>query len=356
MRCRKFNFEKDAIIDFLNLPKKIYKKNTNMENPKQIKELLLNNHVLSKYFRLDKFLIYDNNDDVVGRFCITTYNDDIVAYIGFIECVNDNEVAKFLFKKAYDFVKEKGYKKIVGPVDASFWIKYRLKINLFDCIPYTGEPYNKDYYYKFFLDNKYKVIEHYTSNAFSVIDKFAHNEKIENRCKEYCKQGYKIISPKINDFDKLIEELYYLIIDLYSDFPIFKEINIKDFKELFNGYKYIINVDMIKMAYYKEKAVGFFVSIPNYYNEVYHIRLLNLFKIFRLKRKPNEYIMLYMGVDREHRGLGKALLGAIVDELKHKGLPSIGALIKDGKITQTYGDEIVYKKYEYVLMERDISD
>ena len=26
--------------------------------------------------------------------------------------------------------------------------------------------------------------------------------------------------------------------------------------------------------------------------------------------------MLYMGVDRAHRGLGKALLGAIVEELK----------------------------------------
>ena len=88
MKCRKFNFEKDAIIDFINLPKRIYNKNTNMENPKQMRELLLNNHTLSKYFQLDKFLIYDNND-VVGRFCITTYKDDMTAYIGFIEFVND---------------------------------------------------------------------------------------------------------------------------------------------------------------------------------------------------------------------------------------------------------------------------
>lgn len=355
MKCRKFNFEKDAIIDFINLPKRIYNKNTNMENPKQMRELLLNNHTLSKYFQLDKFLIYDNND-VVGRFCITTYKDDMTAYIGFIEFVNDKKIANFLFEKAYDFVKEKGYKKIVGPVDASFWIKYRLKINLFDCIPYTGEPYNRDYYFKFFVDNKYKVVEHYTSNAFSVIDKFEHNEKIENRYKEFNERGYKIISPKIKNFDNLIDELYCLIIDLYSDFPTFKLVSAKDFKELFKSYKYIINPEMIKMAYYKQKAVGFFVSIPNYYNEVYHISLSNIFKILKLKRKPNEYIMLYMGVDRAHRGLGKALLGAIVEELKNIGLPSIGALIRDGKITNTYGREIVYKQYEYVLMECDIGD
>ena len=48
---------------------------------------------------------------------------------------------------AYKFAKEKWYKKIVGPVDASFWNKYRLKINLFDKRPYTGEPYNLKYYF-----------------------------------------------------------------------------------------------------------------------------------------------------------------------------------------------------------------
>ena len=48
------------------------------------------------------------------------------------------------------FAKENKYKRIVGPVDASFWLKYRMKINMFYKPPYTGEPYNKDYYYKLY--------------------------------------------------------------------------------------------------------------------------------------------------------------------------------------------------------------
>ena len=49
-------------------------------------------------------------------------------------------------QRDYEYAKEHKFRKIIGPVDASFWLKYRLKINKFER-PYTGEPYNKDYYY-----------------------------------------------------------------------------------------------------------------------------------------------------------------------------------------------------------------
>lgn len=64
--------------------------------------------------------------------------------------------------------------------------------------------------------------------------------------------------------------------------------------------------------------------------------------------------MLYMGVDREHRGLGKALAGSIIEELKKSGLPSIGALARDGKPTQKYGESHIEKQYEYVLLEQSL--
>ena len=39
-------------------------------------------------------------------------------------------------------------------------------------------------------------------------------------------------------------------------------------------------------------------------------------RIMKQKRKPNEYIMLYMGVDKAHTGLGKAIAYSIINELK----------------------------------------
>ena len=291
-----------------------------------------------------------------GRFAITIYPNDDTAYLGFFECIKEKEVAKYIFDLVKKFAKENNNKKIVGPVDASFWLKYRLKINMFDKPPYTGEPYNKDYYYQMFLDNNFKVIEHYTSNIYKTVDYKYENEKYLNRYNAFIQKGYIIKSLDIKEYNNVLNELYFLLTDLYKDFPIYKHIEQSDFIDVFRSYKMILNPSMVKLAYYNNKLVGFFISVPNYNNMVYNLNIINIAKILKQKRRPKEYIMLYMGVDKEHTGLGKAIAYSIIKELKKSELPSIGALTKDGKLTQNYVEEMIENRYEYVLMELDIND
>ena len=353
-KCIKFENERKYVRDFLKLPKMLYGKEDNMENPNEILSLLQGTHPLSKYFTLHKFLIY-SGENIKGRYVITTYDRDEVAYIGFFECVNDKEVAKYLFESASDYVKKLGYKKIVGPVDASFWIKYRLKINLFRSSPYTGEPYNKDYYLDLFKENGYEICEHYTSNIYNKVT--SKEPLYDQRYLAFLGKGYEIISPDIEEFDKVIKELYDLLTELYSDFPVYKSVSYEDFAKVFSDYRYIIDMSMVKMAYYKERAVGFFVSVPDYGNKVYHLKnISNLVKVLLIKRKPKRYVMLYMGVDQEHRGLGKALVGSIMEELRKSGLFSVGALARDGKVTQKYGEEHIEECCEYVLIEKSVEN
>ena len=353
MKCIKFDKETNYINDFIKITKKIYDKNDNMEDESTIKSILLAKHPLSKYFKLDKFLIYDDTD-VVGRFIITRYPDDKeTCYIGFFECINDKKTAKFLFDEAYKFAKENKFKYILGPVDASFWIKYRLKINKFER-PYTGEPYNKDYYLDLFKSNKYTVKEHYVSNRFETVDESYKNPKFKEHFDEFINLGYEIVKPKDKDFDKCMEEVYYLITDLYSDFPVFKDVKKEDFLEVFKSFKKIINMDMVRMAYFKGEPVGFYISVPNYNNLVYHLNAVNIAKILKLRKKPKDYVMLYMGVAKGHTGLGKALVYSIMLELMESGLPSIGALARDGKINAKYAEDKIDSQYEYVLLERKI--
>ncbi len=354
MKLVKFDLEENYIKDFVKLPEMIYDPSDNMEDPGSMKKILKGEHPLSKYFKLAKFLVYDDTGSVKGRFCITSYEGDETAYLGFFECVNDAEAARFLFDSAYSYCSENGFSKIQGPVDASFWIKYRLKINKFET-PYTGEPYNKDYYLKLFTDNGFDVIEHYVSNAFRSVGEEYENSKFEERYQEFLDAGYEIRSPKEEEFSSAIDDVYRLVTDLYSDFPIFKDVKQEDFREVFMSYKQIMNMSMTKLAYYNGKAVGFYVSIPDYGNLVYHTgNPINIAKILMTKKKPKRYVMLYMGVDQQHRGLGKALVYAIMKELMVTGLPSIGALIRDGKINQKYASKEITDVYEYVLLERKI--
>ena len=353
MKLVKVGTEKSNIKRFVDFPKRMYSSKDNMESASQMKSLLEGTHPLSKYFDLDAYLIL-RDDVTAGRFAITTYPDDTMAYLGFFECINDKEVSSFLFSEAEKIAKEKKCSVIIGPVDASFWLKYRLKINNFDLPPYTGEPYNKDYYLELFQNSGYEISEHYTSSAFRSVGEDYINEKFENRYKEFLAQGYKIESPKAEEYEKAVEEVYTLITELYSDFPIYKNVSKEDFCEMFKSYKTIMNMSMTKMAYYNGKAVGFYISLPDYGNRVYHAGLLDIPGILKTRKHPDRYVMLYMGVDQKHRGLGKALVYAIMKELMQSGLPSIGALARDGKVTQNYAEEEKTSIYEYVLLKHEL--
>ena len=354
MKIIKFDTEKKYVNDFLSLPKKIYTKKNNTEDRDTVKQLITNTHPLNKYFKLTKFIVY-KNEEAVGRFAITEYPDEKKdCYLGFFECIKDNKVAKEIFKEAESFAKTHKYKKLIGPIDGSFWHKYRLKINLFDKAPYTGEPYNADYYYDMFIKNNYKVSEHYVSNIIDKVDESYSNAKFNEHFAEFEKLGYKIIKPKLKDFDKCIEEIYYLIMDLYSTFPAFKKLEKEDFISIFSSYKKILNMDMVRMAYFKNQAVGFCISVPNYSNKVYHLNLKNILNILVTKKHPKQYVMLYLGADRNHKGLGKAIAYTMAEELKKHDLTSISALIRDGNININYGHEKFLNQYEYVLLEKNI--
>ena len=101
MNYVQFNSEKKYVQDFISLSKRLYKKD-NTESSKEIKSILKGRHPLCKYFRLYKYLVYDKSM-VVGRFAITIYPNDDTAYIGFFECINNKEVAKFIFDIARKF-------------------------------------------------------------------------------------------------------------------------------------------------------------------------------------------------------------------------------------------------------------
>ncbi len=349
-----FTFEDKYIADFIHLAHKLYDKKNLTQNDKELMDLLKGTHVLSTDFKMYKFCIY-NDEDIVGRFAFTVYPKESVAYIGFFECVDNEEVAKFLFDNAVQFAQEKGFHKIVGPLDASFWLKYRLKINYFEDAPYTGEPYNMPYYYKLFADNGFTVKEHYVSSVYKKLDGSYKNKKFADIYEDFTKRGYRIENPDLNKWDEIVVHIHRLINELYSTFPTYKPISLHHFSKLFADYKKIIDTKMSKIVYYKGLIVGFYISVPNYGNSVYLNRSVsNILRILSVKFFPKTYVMLYIGAKREHRGVGSAMIGSVIEELKTNGCVSIGALQRDGNKSQRYATELIEKKYEYVLLEKDL--
>ena len=87
------------------------------------------------------------------------------------------------------------------------------------------------------------------------MDENYRNEKYEKRFREFLQKGYRIESPTDENFDRILDQVYDMIMELYSDFPIFKSLSREDFKELYSSYKLIINMSMTKIAFFEDKSL-----------------------------------------------------------------------------------------------------
>jgi hypothetical protein len=344
----------EAEQDFLDLPKKLYSKKELTQDKDAERALISGKHTLSKYFKFYPFVVCSDHK-VVGRYAMTQYPDGAL-YIGFFECIDNSDVAKYIFNEAQRFAKKLGAKKIVGSVDASFWIKYRLKVGLFDDRPYMSEPYNKKYYEKFFAENGFRVTDRYSSFVYKkkFLPKKTKSE-FTSRYSTFKKRSYNMVGVNSKNFDSEIRHVYNTIMALYSDFPVFSPISFKDFYKLFSPIKYISTPSFTKVAYYDSKPAGFIISFPNYHNTLCgNLSLVKKLGIMLKHLRSSQYVMLYIGVLPEHHGLAKALIKTSITALYLRLAQPIGALIHEGKPNAGYAKDAIEKEYEYVLMEKKI--
>ena len=348
-----FDQEETYIQRFLDLPSRLYSRQEIMQNRRDEEDLLRGTHFLSRYVTLSKFLVIER-DRALARCVVTEYPGDQTASFGFFECMEDFAVFQALMQAVERHVTELQYTCLEGPLDVSLWIRYRFKSNCFDRLPYTGEPYNKPYYPGFFTQAGYAVKERYVSNRYHALPKKDFELPVyKARWEQFTASGYEIRSPKKEEWDKCIREIYDMISVLYRNFLTYHEITKEEFAASYDSYRPVVDYDLIKIAYFKGKAVGFFMGVPNYGNLASLPRTPgNLLRFFKIKLRPKEYVLLYMGVMPEHRGIGKALTHSIMAELAKKGVPSIGALIRQGNPNFDYAKEYMDSRYEYVYLEK----
>ena len=246
--------------------------------------------------------------------------------------------------------------EIVGPIDVSFWLGYRFKVKSDSefCLRFTGEPYNRDYYPELWQNYGFEVSDIYFSNRIRRINPADVDKKCVKRFEQSIEKGYEYRNLDMKQFDRQLDEVYELFIELYSSFPGFTHISKEQFHGLFKNMKLIIRPEMAKFVYKDGKLVGFFICIPNFYNLTTQISLVNILKILRIKKKPKEYVLLYMGVKPEALGLGAALAEVVRRQLEIMGVESIGALIHQGKVTGNYYKKCIIDKYEYVLLKKQV--
>ena len=152
-----------------------------------------------------------------------------------------------------------------------------------------------------------------------------------------------------------MSDVYDSLILLYKRFPGFKFITKEQFLLLYDSLKNLLNYDYVELAYKDGIFKGFSISVPNYNGlTLGKITISKLLKILKIKKKPSEYVALYMGAERDSLGLGAAFAEIIRQKLQRDQATAISALIHDGKVTGYYHDELYIGKIEYGLYQKNI--
>ena len=167
-------------------------------------------------------------------------------------------------------------------------------------------------------------------------------------------KGYRFLHPTKENFERYLSEIYPLLMERYKDFQGFRTISRENFVSLYRSLQYIVDEEMVFLAYDKEELKGFFLCLPDYGNLLQKpLNPLLLLQILFRKRRPSCYILLYLAVKKGSEGLGLAFSQLTTEVLKRKKAKSIAALIQKGKASEGYFQDKCAGSREYVLLVKE---
>lgn len=341
---------KEEIERFIRFPETIYKNEENPCSPATEKALLNGQHILSKDLSIKAYLLEDK-DFVAARLALILPKDKSIAYFGFFETKTNN--LKPLFSVVENEAKAQGLDEVIGPVNGSFWLSYRMKMDQFTASPYFGEPLNQKGYPGILRQLGYGIKSEYISNEYKAFAK--QPKRMQKRLTDFKLQGYEIRSPKRNETSDLLKTLHQLLRKLYSDFPAYQEISLEQFLDLFQDLPIVLDLSLCKIAIWNKEIVGFCITVPDYQGQLnsYSSSIQKLISILR-KRRLKRAVLLYLGVLPEHLGLGQAMLSSLSPTLDRRKMSLIGALIQKDKVTASYASGEIIQTRHYALWSKTL--
>jgi hypothetical protein len=286
---------------------------------------------------------------------LTYYPGDDTGYLGFFEAHPVPEAVKVMFDHVQSRAAADGKRRLLGPVDASIYINYRFKCDRFDKT-YTGEPYNKPYYPTLWEDWGFSLCSRYLSNQLRRVEEGDTDPRLRRIYDRFIARGYRFVSPRRQDFGRYLPDIWDSMMRLYAGFAGFKPLTQAQFSALFSGLKYVLNFDMVKLVYKGDQLRAFGICLPNYGNLTRgRLTIGKLLRILKLRSKPQEYVILYVGADPGASGLGGALIHDIRNSLYRNGCTAIGALIREGNITGKVYDFLYTDCFHYSLFSKELS-
>jgi hypothetical protein len=313
---------------------------------------LAGRHTLNAGLTVAGVVAYDRGRPI-GRIAVTTAADDpATAWVGFLE-TPDGATSDALFDWAHRTAADLGRTRLVGPVDASFWHRYRLKVSGFDEQPYVGEPLNPPAHVTWWERAGYAETDRYRSALYVRARPEMEFPRFDERLARFEERGFTFSHPTAESWDETMTDLHAMLHELYAPMAAFRPIPLDTFLAHYARLRPVVDLSMVWLVHRDGRPEGFCVTLPDYgVGLTTGPMWRRLWTLARNRRRSERYVLAYLGARTP--GVGSALMQGFVAELVRRRSAPVGSLTHVGVSSEGYAAQFVRARNEYVLLARDL--
>lgn len=316
---------KREIKQWLAFPSKLYKNDEHYVRPLDCEVEKVFDKEQNKLFRhgdATRFYLTDENNKIVGR--IAVFYDEMTSIVyeneengqktggcGFFDCINDQKAADMLFDAAKNWLQERGFEAMDGPINFGdrdyFW----------GCLvdgftdPIYNMPYNYPYYSQLFenygFKDYFKQLTFHRNLTPGGFDPILH----ERAARIYQNPDYSFEILDKRKIDRYADDFLTIYNKAWGSIPGTAKLTRQHALALLNSLKPIIDPRLMHFAYYKGEPVGFFLMMIDLY-QIYKglngnnkgFNALRIFWRVKIARICDRAISLVFGIVPEHRKKG----------------------------------------------------
>jgi len=320
---------------FIEFPYILYKNEPNWVAPLRLSQNSLFDFKNNPFWKTGEhcFFLAMDAGKIVGRISAILHNDynrnqeTFTGFFGFLEAVDDEKVFFGLLNAAEQWLKVRGCKKIIGPVNPSINYEVATLINGFDLPPKLMMTYNFSYYPKNIeacgYSKEMDFFAYYTGKDAPTISAKA------DRIIELTRKKYKLkVRPvQKKNFKSELSILHSIYNDAFSSHYGFVPMSKEEFEFMGKDMAQIVDEDFLLIAEYNDEPIGFILALPDY-NEVFrHLRNGKLFPFgwlkflyYRKKIKSIRILTIAIKEKYRHLGIGAYLYREILRQTELKGI------------------------------------
>ena len=321
-----------GLDDFVRVPWRVFDGDPNWVPPLLIerKEALSPKQPVFDHLEWQGWIVYRDNKPIgrisaqIDQLHIERY-DDAMGFFGFLDACDDDAVFRALFETAESWLRERGMRRVRGPLSLNVNQEVGLLVEGFDTRPYFMMGHAQRYYGAAIERLDYR----------QAIDLFAYLISAHFKPPPFIEALIERMRPRMNirplrrdQKDDDLETVREIFNDAWSDNWGFVPFSRDEFRVLGREMLMLVPDEFIQIAEIDGEAVAFIVILPNVNEAIADLngRLLPvgwLKLLYRLKIKyPRTARIPLMGVKKRlhHTRMGPGLALSVVLALRPKAL------------------------------------